>query len=104
MTEAFGEMAKAYIAEHRQRYAPAWTKEVERMLEADVMPHLKTLRVDSVLRAEVASVVEKVAMQPTTLWGCCVPSSTGALRQAGRSMTRRVDYESAIQVDLANGC
>ena len=57
----FGEMAKAYIAEHRQRYAPAWTKEVERMLEADVMPHLKTLRVDSVLRAEVASVVEKVA-------------------------------------------
>ena len=57
----FGELADQYLTEHALRAAPASTKEVRRMLNSDILPFLKPLRLDAVTKADVARVVERVA-------------------------------------------
>ena len=57
----FGELTDQYLAEHALRAAPASTKEVRRMLNSDILPFLRPLRLDAVTKADVARVVERVA-------------------------------------------
>jgi integrase len=57
----FGELADCYITEHKRRARPNWTHEVERMLQANVLPYLGALQAENVTRIDVARVVERVA-------------------------------------------
>ncbi len=58
----FGELTDQYLAEHALRAAPASTKEVRRMLNSDILPFLRPLRLDAVTKADVARVVERVSI------------------------------------------
>lgn len=57
----FGQLAEDYIAEHKRRFNPNWTREVDRVLKVDILPHLKALRADAVAKADVVRAVEGVA-------------------------------------------
>ena len=57
----FGELSDQYLAEHMLRAAPASTNEVRRMLNSDILPYLRPLKLDAITKADVARVIERVA-------------------------------------------
>jgi integrase len=64
--QTFAELAKAYIDEHGRKHArdgrkATWTTEVQRMLNATILPTLGSLKAEVITKADVARVVETVA-------------------------------------------
>ena len=57
----FGELSDQYLTEHALRAAPASTKEIRRMLNSDILPYLRPLKLDAITKADVARVIERVA-------------------------------------------
>jgi integrase len=60
-TMTFGQLADAYMVEHRRKCRPSWSREAQRMLDADIRPYLKDLRIDAISKADVVAIIERVA-------------------------------------------
>ena len=68
----FGELSDQYLAEHMLRAAPASTKEVRRMLNSDILPYLRRLKLDAITTA-----IQRAAFRRGTLVGLgteCLPT------------------------------
>ena len=60
-TVSFKQLSEEYREAHKGRHGEKWTREIERVLEHDILPALNGHRVDGVNRLDVARVVERVA-------------------------------------------
>ena len=64
--DTFEELAGAYVHEHELKYArggtrSGWTAEVSRLLNADILPAIGSLKAELVTKRHVMAVVETVA-------------------------------------------
>ena len=57
----FRKISEDYSAAHKGRHSESWTKEVQHVLNKDVLPSLNGHRADAVKRRDVADIVERIA-------------------------------------------
>jgi hypothetical protein len=58
---AFAQLAGEYQEAHRKRHSETWTKEIDRVLRADILPSVNGHRSDAITRNDVARVIEGIA-------------------------------------------